>query len=590
MNQLSEIFQILSPEERKQALSLLGFMLAGALLETFSLGMIIPALNLIGNESAATRVWQENLLRTAHLTAHQIVILGIVCLLLVYLIKTLFLIFLTWKQNKFVFGVRSALSERLFRKYLQMPWSYYLKTNSAHLINILTNETNQFGSYALQPILTLITELMVVSAIFVFLIIVEPVAAISIVCILALILVAIYGMTRNRLLRWGKARQLHEGLRIQQVQQGIGGIKEIKILGRERDFITNYEAHNRLCSQIVQKQNTVQQTPRLMLEFIVIAIIFMLILTSISQGKTLVSTVATLALFGGAAFRLMPSATRLIGALQSLRYANSVLSLLKQETLNLDITHSGYTENTGNLSFKNEIEFSDVVFTYPNTDLPTINHITLKIPKGSCIGFIGESGSGKSTLVDIFLGLLKPESGKISVDDIDINLNLKSWQQSIGYVPQTIFLSDDTLRRNIAFGIPDEDINESQITQALAMAQLSNFVSLLPDGLDTFVGERGVRLSGGQKQRIGIARALYHNPAILVLDEATSALDSSTETEVMNAVNELIGTKTLIIIAHRLSTLAMCDWLYWIDKGYIKDQGKFETIMAKLPSRNLSAD
>lgn len=588
MQQLSTILRLLSSEERRKAFLLLSLMFLGALLETLGIGLIIPVLNLITNENHS-----NNVLNTyapfiqSSFTQNQIIILSLSVLLIVYFIKSVFLIFLTWKQNKFVFGVRAALSERLFKKYLAMPWSYFLKTNSAHLINVLTNETNQFGAYALQPMLTLITELMVVTAIFCFLILTEPTAAITIFSVLGAVLIIIYATTKGRITRWGKERIFHESARIKQVQQAIGGIKETKVLGREENFFKLYQIHNKRCSQVVFYQNTVQQSPRLMLEFIVFGIIFVVILLSIIQGKSLSTILTTLALFAGAAFRLMPSATRIIGAIQSFRYANSVLSLLEKEVLDEDAATGKAESSVKKISFSDQITISHVGYRYPDSGHLTIKDISLSISKGSCIGLIGESGSGKSTLVDLLLGLLQPIQGRIDVDGIDINDNIKNWQRCIGYVPQTIFLSDDSLRNNVAFGIPANEINETQVKKALEMAQLSALVESLPEGLNTFVGERGIRLSGGQRQRIGIARALYHDPDILVLDEATSALDNLTEMEVMNAVNALAGKKTLIIVAHRLPTLAQCDRLYWLEKGIIKDQGDYLSIVAKITSTSM---
>lgn len=588
MQQLLTILRLLSIEERKKAFLLLNLMFLGALLETLGIGLIIPVLNLITNESHSGNILNGYVSSIkATFSQNQIITFSLFTLLIVYFIKSVFLIYLTWKQNKFVFGVRAALSQRLFKKYLSMPWSYFLKTNSAYLINVLTNETNQFGAYALQPMLTLTTELIVVTAILCFLLLTEPIAAITIFGVLGTVLLIIYASTKGRISKWGKERIFHESARIQQVQQAIGGIKETKILGKENNFLKLYDVHNIRCSQVVLYQNTVQQSPRMMLEFIVFGIIFVVILLSINQGKSLNTILTTLALFAGAAFRLMPSATRIIGAIQSLRYANSVLGLLKKEVLDQHTVADIEAVNVEKLSFADQITISHVAYRYPDSELITIKDISLSIGKGSCIGLIGESGSGKSTLVDMLLGLLKPSHGHIYVDGIDINDHIQNWQRNIGYVPQTIFISDDSLRRNVAFGIPEEEINETKIKKALEMAQLSSLVEHLPEGLNTCVGEHGIRLSGGQRQRIGIARALYHDPDILVLDEATSALDNQTEAEVMNSVNALAGRKTLIIVAHRLPTLAQCDRLYWLDKGLIKDQGDYLSIVAKITSTNM---
>ena len=589
MSHIKKIFKLLVQSERKQAYILLCLMVVGTVLEIASIGLILPALTIMNQQTtSSSAVWLLHVLNfLGHPTQNELIVIGVSALLAIYLVKTLFLVFLTWKQNVFIFGVRSALSQRLFTGYLSQPWSFYLQHNSAQLINILTNETNQFGVYALQPTLTLITEILVLIAICLLLVIAEPLAAIVMVLMLGAALLLIYLITKNYFARWGMARQFHEGQRIQHVQQGLGGVKEIKLLGREKEFIKSYTYHNLQSSRIVQLQNTLQQLPRLWLEFLAITVLSISILVSLEQGKSLTNVLATLALFVAAAFRLIPSVTRIIGAMQSLRYADSVVNLLCKE-ITMDM-HVRPTQSKS-LVFKQDIIFDKIHFKYPNTTTETLKQVSLAIPKGGCIGFIGESGSGKSTIIDILLGLLTPSSGKVLVDGIDIQQNLPSWQSQIGYVPQTIFLTDDTLRRNVAFGVAECDIDDVAVNRAIQMAQLEDFVKTLADGLNTHVGERGVRLSGGQRQRIGIARALYHDPQVLVLDEATSALDTTTEEEVMFSVNRLIGEKTLIIVAHRLSTLSHCDRLYYLENGKILDEGSYNNIALKANSKNDSED
>lgn len=582
MHHISQIYKLLASEERKLAYLLLCYMLVGAILETASIGLIVPALSIMSQSAHSVNPWQIKLVNLlGNPTQNKLIIIGVAALFGIYLVKTLFLVFLTWKQNAFIFGVRSALSKRIFETYLYQPWSFYLQHNSAYLVNVLTNETNQFGSYALQPILTLITEILVLTAIFLLLILTEPIAALSIVSVLGFVLLVIYTITKNYFSRWGKERQFHESLRIQQVQQGIGGVKEIKLLGREKDFLDSFSSHNLACSRIVQLQNTMQQLPRLLLEFLAITIFLILILVSLREGKSLAAIVATLALFAGAAFRLMPSVSRIISAMQSLRYADSVITLLTKET-SVATQPSCVIHKKPESGFKETISFNEVCFKYPDAPENALYKLSFAIPKGHCIGLIGESGSGKSTAIDTLLGLLTPTEGQVLVDGTDIQKNMRDWQSQIGYVPQMIFLSDDTLRRNIAFGIPENEIDELAVDRSIKMARLEDYVNTLADGLNTRVGERGVRLSGGQRQRIGIARALYHDPQVLVLDEATSALDTATETEVMHAINGLIGKKTVIIVAHRLSTLSCCDKLYWFDKGKIKDEGNYSEITLKI--------
>jgi ABC-type multidrug transport system fused ATPase/permease subunit len=581
MYNFKKIINLLTAVERRQGLGLLALMIVGAVLETGSIGLILPALAIITQETTSSSpLWISRAIDALGNPSQNELIIIVVCGLLgVYFIKTLFLIFLTWKQNVFIFGVRSALSQRIFVSYLNQPWAFYLEHNSAKLINILTNETNQFGIYALQPTLTLTTEIIVLSAICTLLVIAEPTAALIMVIILGLALLSIYLITRNYFIKWGKKRQTHESLRIQYVQEGLGGVKEIKLLGREQEFIDNYSVHNQACSKVVQLQNTLQQMPRLWLEFLAIGVLSILIFVSLKQGKNPASVLATIGLFAGAAFRLIPSVTRIVGAMQNLRYADSVVNLLTTEAAMITPQISSLKNKL--FTFENNITFKNVSFKYPNTSNYTLNDISLSISKNSCVGFIGESGSGKSTIIDILLGLLNPTNGEVIVDGNNIQESMRSWQNQLGYVPQTIFLTDDTLRRNVAFGIAESLIDDIAVNHAIKMAQLESFVLNLPEGLNTQMGERGVRLSGGQRQRIGIARALYHDPKILVLDEATSALDTSTEEDVMFAVNTLIGNKTVIIVAHRLSTLSRCDKIYSLENGRILDEGNYIDISTK---------
>jgi ABC-type multidrug transport system fused ATPase/permease subunit len=387
-----------------------------------------------------------------------------------------------------------------------------------------------------------------------------------------------YRLSRTHLLRWGRARQHHEGLRIQHLQQGLGGAKDVKLLGREEDFFAQYRIHNEGTATVQQHLSTLQQLPRLWLELLGAVGLASLVLVMIAQGKPLAALLPTLGLFGVAAFRLMPSVGRMMASLQVMRYNLPVVDTLHRELGIID-TSAPFRHDSQPLRFNGALVLDRVGFNYPNTDTAAISGVSLSIARGTSVGFVGGSGAGKSTLVDVILGLLTPATGRVAVDGIDIQTNLRGWQDQIGYVPQSIYLTDDTLRRNVAFGLPDDQVDASAVSRALKAAQLDEFVSDLPAGLETVVGERGVRLSGGQRQRIGIARALYHDPPVLVLDEATSSLDTANEQGVMAAVNALHGDKTLIIVAHRLSTVARCDRLFRLEHGRLVEEGSFDAVM-----------
>ena len=562
-----KIWNLLTSAEQRNIVVLLGLMFVGMVLETLSVGLVIPAIALL-TQSELSRNYpalQPVLQTLGNPSQRSLIFGGMLVLFGMYLIKALFLALLAWQQTRFAYGVQARLSQRLFAVYLHQPYTFHLQRNSAQLIRNVINEVNLFTFNGIMPSLILFTESLVLLGLCSLLLFVEPLGALIVVSVLGAAAWGFHRLTRGRIARWGEARQYHEGLRIQHLQQGLGGAKDAKLLGRENEFLEQYRPHNVQSARVGQLQTTLQQLPRLWLELLAVIGLVMLVISMLAQERALEAVLPALGLFTAAAFRIMPSVNRVLGAVQSLRYGLPVIDVLHAElnlvTPKVAATHSSVTP------FRASLELSQITYTYPFAAEPTLKDISLTIRRGESVGFIGASGAGKSTLVDILLGLLTPDAGNVREDGQDIQPNLRNWQDQIGYVPQLIFLTDDTLRRNVAFGLPVDQIDEAAVWRAIHAAQLEQLVNELPLGLDTLVGERGVRLSGGQRQRIGIARALYHDPAVLVLDEATSALDTATERSVMNAVRALQGDKTLIIIAHRLSTVAHCDHLYRLDRG-----------------------
>jgi len=573
-----EIYGLLNTAERRRIIVLFSLMVVGMGLEMLGIGLVIPAVTLLlqANPSEAYPPLAAMLEILGQPTQVQLITGGMLLLVGVYLVKALFLGFLAWYQNDFAFGVQRHISRELFATYLYQPYAFHLQRNSAQLIRNAVNEVHKLWFLILNPTLVVLGEGLVLIGVTCLLFIVEPVGALIVVLVLGCAAWGFHIYTRGRLLRLGIARQHHDGQRIQELQQGFGGVKEAKLLGRESGFLAKYEEHNAESARIEQFQATLQLLPRLWIELLAVTGLATLIITMLAQGQEAVAIVPTLGLFAAAAFRLMPSAYRVLGAVQNLPYGMPVIKILREElklASELPINVEASADSRVSSSFENDIELVNVDYMYPTSSEPALEGLNISIRKGESIGFVGPSGSGKSTLVDIVLGLLTPTSGEVKVDKENIQTSLRGWQDQIGYVPQSVFLTDDTLRNNVAFGIPSAQIDQEAVTRAIQAAQLDTFVASQSLGLDTVVGERGVRLSGGQLQRIGIARALYHDPQVLVLDEATSALDTLTEKSVMDSVEALQGSKTLLIVAHRLSTVKHCSRLYQLDRGRVIAEG-----------------
>lgn len=578
---------LLNPKQRKDGITQFLLMLVGMLFETVGIGLLIPVLTLIAENDISLKYPSLNpFLKVLGNPSHQQLIVYVMLLLVViYLLKMIFLSFLAWKQAKYIYGLQAYFSQKLFTGYIYQPYTFHLQRNSSQLIRNVTGLIAILTS-SLTAFLVILTEFFTFFGIFIFLVYVEPVGTLLVMFIFGFTFWIFNRVTKKRLLSWGQTYQMHEEKRILHLQQGLGGAKDVKLLGREENFLNLYQHSNLESANAGQKKETLSALPRLWLEVLMVSCMAVLLIVMVVQGRDFVMILPTLGIFTAAAFRMMPSINRMMQAFQNIRFAEPAVENLKKE---IDLIDSiDQPKNAGKaLNEFNSVKINDVFFRYPAVEAYSLNGVNLTIKKGTTIGIIGTSGAGKSTLVDILLGLLSPEKGAVELDGIDISTNIRSWQNHIGYVPQSIFLTDDTLRRNIAFALPDDQIDEEAITRAIDSAQLKQFVDDLPEGLDTIVGERGVRLSGGQRQRIGIARALYHDPSVLVLDEATSSLDSLTESGVMDAVRELHGNKTMIIVAHRLSTVEQCDYIYRLEKGRVTDEGITSEVLIKyqqLPS------
>ena len=562
------VWKTLVPTERRRLVYIWVLILLGMFLETFSLGLIIPFIGLLSQEN-----YRESIPAVFEFfgnpSQRDMLLYAMVAIAVVYVLKSIFLYYSAYTQRRFIYQTSGRLTQAAFETYLRQPYAYHLERNSATLIRNVENARSIIGG-GLDPALVLLTDGLVATGLFVMLLVVEPLGTL---CVLVLFVVAGLGFqlsTRKRIAQWGKARKFHAGKVLQHLQQGLSGAKEIKMLGRERKFLDDHEAHLKVSLDVDRRYVMLQSLPRLFFEAVAVVGLAVLVIIMVSSGDEIKDILPTLGLFAATAFRVMPSIGRVIASVQTIGYNKAFMKTVYSDSLlPRDVSQS----ESSHLSFKREIEVRNVSFKYASAHRPSLSGVNIKIGKGEAVGIIGASGAGKSTLVDVLLGLLSPENGEILVDGIDIQNNLRSWQDHIGYVPQTIYLVDDTLARNVAFGLPDDLVDHDAVARSIKAAQLDEFVATLPDGINTIVGERGVRLSGGQRQRIGIARALYNDPEILVLDEATSSLDTETEQGVMDAVKELLGTKTIVIIAHRTTTVSYCTKVYKMDKAQIVGSG-----------------
>ena len=569
-----KFWQLLRPHQQGSAVVLLGLMLIGMVIETLGIGLVIPTLVVMTQNDLSARYpalvpWLDIV---GNPSREALVIYGMLILVAAYGIKAIFLAFLAWRQARFVFRLQADVSQRLFEGYLRQPYTFHLRHNSAQLIRNTIGHVDGFSNVVRHGLFA-VTELLVFVGIAVLLLVVEPAGAVLLASTLGLAAWGFNLVTRHHILRWGEARELHEGRRIQHLQQGLGGAKDVKLLGREEDFLAQYRLHNAGSAKVGERHATLMALPRLWLELLAVTGLAALVLVMIGQNQALENLLPTAGLFGVAAFRLMPSITRVLIGIQNVRFFLPVIDTLHRDICLLDADPPADQSELG-FPFRETLTLDHVSFRYESAATPALSDISMTVRQGTSVGFIGTTGAGKSTLVDVILGLLTQDAGAVRVDGVDIQTNLRGWQNQIGYVPQSIFLTDDTIRRNVAFGLPIEQIEEAAIKRAVAAAQLDRFVMDLPQGLDTVVGERGIRLSGGQRQRIGIARALYHDPSVLVLDEATSSLDTDTESNVMESVRALHGEKTILIVAHRLSTVKHCDRLFRLDSGRVVEEGE----------------
>ncbi len=570
---------VLLDERQKRKMVLLVFlMLIGAVLETAGVSMILPVMNVVLEEDAiAKHEYLQVICRIFHLNnSNELTILVMVGLVLVFVVKNIFLFFQQKVQLKFVYTNQFATSRRMMINFMQRPYEYYLNADTAVIQRNITSDVNNMYGLILS-LLQLISEVIVFVCLAIVSLVADVWMSLTVTALLVVALLVIKCILKPIMRKAGEENQeFYSGL-YKWIDQSVMGIKEIKIARKENYFINEYSKCGAGYVGAVQRYNLYNSTPRLLIETLAIAGMILYLMIQLLNGTAAEDIIPQLGLLAVAAMRLIPCANRINNHLTSISYfepffmgvSDNLQDEIRDE--NIDYDEEAYQKkiDVEKLAIKKEIVLRDITYKYPNSDVLIFDHADMTIPIGNAVGIVGTSGAGKTTIVDILLGLLQLETGSILADGVEVRDHYASWLKNIGYIPQTIFMIDSTIRKNVAFGYPDEDIDDNRVWEALREAQLDEFVRGLPNGLDTGIGERGIRLSGGQRQRIGIARALFEDPEVLVLDEATSALDNETEAAIMDSINRLHGRKTLIIIAHRLQTIEKCDMVYRVTDGKV---------------------
>jgi ATP-binding cassette, subfamily B, bacterial PglK len=593
---LQAILKLLSRRERWQLLLIFLIMLPNALMQVAGIASVMPFIAVLAQPELVER---NALISSAHALMGSppleqfLIVLAAGALVLLFLGNGLAAL-TTWIIIRFSYMRTHTLSRKLLGTYLDQDYGFFLNRNPSDLSKNVIQEVNELVSGFLIPVLQVAANAAVVAAILAMLILVDPMLAVTVGLLLGGAYAFIYWGFRRRVRRLGQLRLKANARRFKTVHEAFGAIKDIKVSNREDYYLGTYAGASYAFARNQASHALISQLPRYALETIAFGIVLLIALYLVTAGDSMEKALPMIALYAMAGYRLMPGLQKLFDMTARMRFSGPVVERINSEMERLHTAHpvklpsnpKDLTGESTELHLNDRLELQSITFRYPGMDRPVLDRLDLSIKARTSVAFVGGSGAGKSTLVDIILGLLEPESGRLMVDgQVLTREDLPYWRRRLGYVPQAIYLSDDTLRRNIALGIPDRRIDDQAMIRAAKTAAIHDFiVNELPGGYDTFAGDRGIRLSGGQRQRIGIARALYHNPDLLILDEATSALDGATEAAVMEAIERLSGEKTVIMIAHRLATVRNCNVLYLLDKGRIVASGTYDQLMAGEPA------
>lgn len=575
--------------DRRQKINLgvlLVIILIGAFVELLGVSAVMPLINVAMEPDGVGERWYFVLISkyTGITDANQMIVFLAVVLIVIYILKNLYVTMMYSLQYRFVFNNQQRLSVRMMKSYMQQDYLFHVSRNVAEFQRNIVNDVNGFFTVALNA-LQFLAEFSVSMVLVIFLLIQDWMSTLAVASLLFLFMGFFTVFFRKVLVNIGEENRQTNVLVTKWLLQAFSGIKEIKVANRESFFIANYDHNYRNFAKIQRQQSILTYLPKPVMETVCICSLMIAMILKIVVAKSdITSFVTTLSVFAVAAFRMLPSFNKITGYISGMMFNKTAIDAVYKdlkEIEQLTARKSADHEDSVKIALNTAISLNNVSFRYPESDKWILKNASLEIRKNTSVALIGASGAGKTTAADLLLGILKPQEGSVTIDGTDIRKCMASWHENVGYIPQVIYLMDDNIRANIAFGIPQSEIDDAAIEKALREAQLDQFVHSLPDGVDTMIGDRGVKLSGGQRQRIGIARALYRNPSVLILDEATSALDNETEKEVMEAIDGLHGTRTLIVIAHRLSTIRKCDKIYEVGNGGFMERMREDVLEKK---------
>ena len=580
-----ELFQLLTPIQRRRYLALQVMVVFMAIMELLGIASIGPFMALVADmQLIETNFIINKFYLASGMTNHKdfLFLTGVIVLVFLSVASVLSVI-TTWRLSLFAFSVGTEIGDRLYSHYLNKNWLFHASGSSAQLTKQIATESLRVTNFIILPFIQMNARIVLAMFISVGVFAYNPLIATVGVVMFVSGYIVIYKLIRKRITKYGQSISTASTDRFRLMNEGFGGIKDILLYDRSKDLVDQFQQSGKVLARAQGVNTALSQAPRYLMELLAFGAMISLVLVLLStHNGALSSVLPVLAVYALAGFKLLPALQQIYGSVTTIRGNVAAFDSVKKDLLASLVTEKENSKDLkGDLFNKiNKIQLESVGFTYPNKNKPALSDVNIEIPINSVVGFVGESGSGKSTAIDLLLGLIEPSKGCLTLDGITVDqFNRKYWQKHIGFVPQSIFLSEGSIAENIAFGINKKDIDLERVKKAINLSHLDTLVESLPLGLDTTVGERGVQLSGGQRQRIGIARALYNQADVLVFDEATSALDGITEKVIMEAIQDLSGQKTIIMIAHRLKTVQKCDIIYMMDKGKIVDQGTYQQLL-----------